>query len=232
MWNQTKKHNAFAITFTPRIITGSWLSFSSTSRTIQLRSHHRAQLDNLELERLIIFNPTKISQLLTSWYQTCHQAMPVLCTVSGPSVHEQIIPMVTANPKPEQFPIDHAPNWHWKHSYLYSLDNNHYFYLSGIKKSLLFQYQLLGITASLDLRTITTERTSLLCLYRFLLGSAFTSAKLATDLLQRNNTIEQLFSADDLSRMLSIPSNYTIEKHDVIPLLAACGLLVTEGNSI
>jgi hypothetical protein len=226
---QPQNHNVFAYIFTPRIITGCWLSLHRENNRIQLRSYHKKIIDHLELEHLYIFNPTRIGSLIASWYHATKQKMPIAYALAGPSIYEKIVPTTTAHPTPNQLPISPALHLQWEHAYLYSYDSAHYFYLCGIQKTLLFQYQLLAIRMQLPLHSITTQGMALLDIYRYLFGSTYRPAQLAMALTKCNNNIEQLFSRDDLARLLMLPAQYNLSPSDIIPLLTACGLFVAEG---
>ncbi len=225
----TQTRNIFACIFTPRAITGGWLSAASNDVQIHLKTYHKRTLDNLELEHSYIFNPTRIAPIISSWYAATKRTMPVVCAVLGPSIAEQILPLSQAHPTIDNFPISHGPHTQWDYSYLYSHDNFHYFYMCSIAKPLLFQYQLLSITTQLPIESITTEGMALLSLYAALFGDAFRPSQLATSLSHCKNSIEQLFSQDDLERVLAIPSTFSITESDTLPLLIACGLFVQEG---
>lgn len=222
----TRSRNIFACIFTPRTITGCWLSLSSTSTPFKVHTYHSKVIDHLELEYLYVFNPTRIGPMLARWYHATKQTMPVICALVGPSIQEHIMPLTAINPTHDQLPINHAPHLHWEYTYLYSYDNAHYFYFCGITKPLLFQYQLLGITSQLPIHSITTQGLALLMAYRFIFRTAFRPAQLAIALAQCNTSIEQLFSRDDLGRLCTLPSS--MNNADIIPLLAACGLFAGE----
>ena len=223
-----RSRNLFAYTFTPRTITGCWLSSSPGTTSFKVHSYHKKTIDHLELEHLYIFNPTRIAPLLTSWYHATKQTMPIACALVGPSVQEQIIPLTTAHPTPDQLPIIIAPHLQWEYTYLYSYDMAHYFYLCGITKPLLFQYQLLGITTQLPFTTITTQGLALLTAYRFIFGTAFRPAQLAMALTKCDTSIEQLFSRDDLERLCILSPHIDATERDAIPLLTSCGLFANE----
>ncbi len=222
-----RSRNIFAYTFTPRTITGCWLSSSPATFSFKVESYHTQTIDHLELEHGYIFNPTRLIPLLTSWYTATKKSMPIACALVGPSIQEKIIPLPTAHPTPDQLPIIHAPHLQWEYTYLYSYDAAHYFYLCCLKKTLLFQYQLLGIRAQLPLHTITTQGIALLTAYRFIFGAAFRPAQLAMS-LTKCNRLEQLFSRDDLDRLCTITSPLSITTVDTIPLLVSCGLFANE----
>lgn len=219
-----RTRNLFAYTFTPRTITGCWLSSSPLQTQFKIHTYTKKLIDHLELEHMYIFNPTKVAPLLARLYQTTKKNMPIACTLEGPSVHEEIISVATAHPTPDQLPIQIAPHLQWQYTYLYSYDMAHYFYVCSLLKPLLFQYQLVGIRAQLPLHTVTTQSIALLQAYRCIFGSAFRPAQLAIALSQCDSNIEQLFSRDDLGRLCTIDASLHITDADTIPLLAACGL--------
>lgn len=218
---------AITITFAPHTMSCSWIKMGPTKR-MHLAAYKKTIFNNLELERLSIFNPTSLVRTIRNFITTYKLFdLPVLCSLIGPSVTEQLVAMPTAHPSLAEFPLSHAPHWQWHYHYLYPHDHTHFFYLCGMRKTLLLQYQLLAIQAGIDLQLITTERHSLLHLYRARFGSAFRTTHLGNDLMHRNNNIEQLFTRDDLARILNIPPHHSLTPHDTIPLLTACGLFVS-----
>ncbi len=230
MKDQLSNYEAYIVLFSPRSITGVWLESKQSTGTIRLVSMHHKKLQHLELERLTIFNPTAIGTLIKTWYKNCHQAMPLLFALHGPAIEEHVVALHTAHPTPSQFPISHAPHWHWKHTYLYSLDHRHCFYVCGIKKSILFQYQLMAIEQHLPLSLLTTERMALTHCYRSIFGAAYRPAHLAQSMSMHNNRIEQVFFKEDLSRILKLPADMQLNDSLRLPLLTACGLFVMQGD--
>jgi hypothetical protein len=88
----------FAYTFTPRTITGCWLSSSPEHTKIRVLAYHTKTIDHLELEYGYIFNPTRIASLLASWYHATKQTMPIGYALLNPSIQEKIIPCTNAHP--------------------------------------------------------------------------------------------------------------------------------------
>ena len=232
MWNKPKQHSTFVITITPRTITYSHLSRSTNEPIIQLQSHNTEIFDTLELEKLIVFNPTIITNQIQNQYRAvANQSIPVLIALNGPSLFAKIISSSKAHPSLDQLNLPHTPHMQWAHRYLYSHDHRHYFYVCGLPQQILLQFQLVSITAQLPLRLISTEHMALLHLYRYLSGAAFRHSELGAALAKRNNNIEQLFSPDDLTRVLSIPTSQAAANENPIPLLTARGLFISEGFS-
>jgi hypothetical protein len=230
MWSKPKQHNAFVITITPRTITYSHLSRPTKISLIQLKSHDIQILDTLELEKLVVFNPSIVAKQIQNHYKTlANRSLPVLIALNGSSLFAKIISSSKAHPSLNQLNVPHIPHMQWAYRYLYSHDHRHYFYVCGLPQQILLQYQLLSIKTQLPVRVISTEHMALLHLYRHLTGSMFRHSQLGTMLIERNNNIEQLFSEDDLPRVLSLPSDQKLIHENQIPLLAACGLFISEG---
>ncbi len=221
-------HNALAVILSPRAVIGAYLSSNPSSSQLNLHRLHYKKLDHLELEKLILFNSATIGSTLSSWQQQSETSAPLLCALQGP-LQEQLVMLHNAHPTENQLPISHAPHWEWQYTYLYSLDHQHCFYLCGIKKTMIFQYQLMAITHGLTLNLLTTERMALLHCYRLLNGAAYRATQLANAMSAQHNRIEQLFFKEDLPRILQIPPHITITDEMILPLLTACGLFNAQG---
>jgi hypothetical protein len=76
----------------------------------------------------------------------------------------------------------------------------------------------------LPLHIITTHGMALLTTYRLLFGTTFRPSQLAIALTKCKQSIEQLFSRDDVARLLTFPSSFSPTTKDIIPLLVSCGI--------
>lgn len=219
----------FTLHFSPHSLVGCLISPSKQSKELIVHRYERFIPDHLELEYGAIFNPTRILAKISSWYPKNVAAIPVACSIAAPSIHEQIVPMAEAHPRIDQFPISHGPNTLWNYTYLYSQDNYHYFYVTGIPRALLLQYQLLSIAGQLPIQTITTQGMVLLSLYKYLAGNSYRSTQLAQS-MTRSKTIEGLFLKEDLERIVRLPHGMQLENSQIVPLLTACGLIAGDMN--
>lgn len=232
MWRPPRLDNKLVtITFQPQALTCSIITTSSKRAPFAVRAYQRFPLRNLELERLILFNPTKIKQNIQHFLHV-HDAQNayVSCMLNGPELFEKISSLRTATPTVDDFNLPQTNASTWQHRYLYPSDNGKWiFYIAGIPHKILLQYQLLAIAAELNLLTVTTTRMALLKLYQYQQGTAFRRAQLAIDMLQHHNMPEYLFSPDSLKRLLYTPSSLGIDNAKEAPhLLSACGLFVAE----
>lgn len=224
------------ISFSPHHISCYW--FQQDSKNAILKSYQTTALENLELERLIVFNPSHISQIIHSFLEK-HQlanAFALFC-LSGPSVKEQFITLETATPDPEQFelPDKNKFTWDklvwdnlvWDYTYLYpTQDGKFTFYAAGITRELLFQYQLLALRTHLNLIAVTPATIGLLGLYKHSKGSQFRQSQLGIELTKHNNRIDQLFDEKFLADMIIPAPGVTVNQTDTNVLLASLGLFL------
>ena len=108
MKDLSSTYEAYTILLSPRFIIGAWLERKESSGAIRLVSMHHKKLRHLELERLILFNPTAIGKLIKTWYRNCHQEMPLLFALHGPAIEEHVVSLHSAHPTLSQLPIAHA----------------------------------------------------------------------------------------------------------------------------
>jgi len=226
------------INLSPHRLSCCWFEQTKNQSSCYLKGYQITELDNLELERLIIFNPSRISTLIQHFVST-HQLKNafVLFCLSGPSVIGQFISFNTATPDPEQFAshnknksIQDKPTWDkliWDYVYLYPTDNGQFmFYAAGIKRELIFQYQLLALRNNLNLITITPAAIALLGLYKHSKGSQFRHSQLGIELAQYNNRIEQLFDSVSLNTLIKENPDINIHTKDIQCILPSLGLFL------
>jgi len=222
-----------AITIQPHHLSCSWIQRSHKKAPLLLRAYKRFNLQNLELEKLTLFNPTNIKKYITTFLST-HQLDNafVACSLSGPNIVEQFIPLQTANPTPDNFSIKKEENILWEYEYIYPRDHQFIFYMYSIPRAILLQYQLLSIAAHLNIISIIPQRRVLLSLYKFLYGTAFRKAQLAVDMTRHHNMIEYIFTPDLFARIINISPSIQSTVQEMPSLLTACGLFVSEGITI
>lgn len=230
MWGFPQNNNQLVtITFQPQVMTCSLITLSKQSAPLALHAYKKFTFQELELESLIVFNATKIKQHINDFLDSCnaHTAF-VACSLRGPILFERFVSTTKVDASMEDFEIPERSHMLWDYRFAYPADNGLWvFYLMGMPRTLLLQYQLLAINAQLNLLTITSERMALLKLYEYQHGNAFRRSQLAIDMLRHHNMVEYLFDGDALSRMLYIPSNLAHHRiDDAQHLLSACGLFV------
>ncbi len=179
-------------------------------------------IDNLALEKLMIFNPTYLQTILTQKTDT----MPVYIVLQGPAIQDKIISHQSPYLTIEQLPYTASTQWQWHMAYLYTLDHSYYYYTCSVKHAILFQYQLLAIRMKWHLQAINPYKMNLLAIYKHLFGSAYRNTQFAQDMNYHHNIIPYLFSLDDLNRVLSL-EHHSITEQDYIPLLACCGAIIS-----
>jgi len=231
MWGLPQYDNQLVtITFQPQVMTCSLITTSKRSAPLVLHAYKKITFQELELESLIVFNPTKIKQHIVNFLNSCNARNAfVACSLRGPKLFERFVSVTKAHPSMEDFEVSERNHMLWDYRFAYPADNGLWvFYVTGMPRALLLQYQLLAITTPFNLLTITSERMALLNLYEYQHGNAFRRSQLAIDMLRHHNMIEYLFDRDTLSRILYIPSALAHHRADDIHhLLSACGLFVS-----
>jgi len=204
------EHKLVSIDFSPEALVCSWIdpSFAKATadRQLVLRAYKRFPLTNLELEDLIVFNPTVIQKYIRSFLEEHNLTDAFIAfIVHGHSVAEQFVAMPTSTPHYTDFGItNNARSVLWEYRYLYPNDHGQFvFYVYTVPRSLILQYQLLAVAAQCNLITMTTRTMTLLSAYKNIFGTAFRRSQLAVDMERCNNNIGALISIDALNRMVN-----------------------------
>ncbi len=227
------KNNVVTILCNPQQIVCSWIQRSDKHAPLELKGYTRIPLEHFELERGVLFNPTSIKKYVTQFLHA-HGLAKAYITIatSGPTIKQQLVTLPHASPTLDDFNVPSRRTIQWQYQYLYPNDSKFVFYVCGIPQELILQYKLLAIAAHLNIITLTTERMALFNLYQYIHGAAFRHAQLAVDMLQHNNMIEELFTADTLARLLYILPEHAIDITNEMPfLLRSCGLFLGAHHS-
>jgi hypothetical protein len=226
------EHEIVSISFSPDALVCSWIQKAKNGTApLVLRAYKRYQLTNLELEKLILFNPTDIKKYITSFLQehNIRNAFITFC-FDGPGVTEKYVAMPTSTPHRTDFGIPQSSTILWEYRYVYGDDHGRYiFYVYIVPRSLLLQYQLLAIAVQCNVITITTKTMALLDAYKNIFGVAFRRSQLAVDMMHSGNNIDDLISVDAVRRMVSVPVTINV-MDESLSIAAACGLFCGEKN--
>ena len=227
-------HKFVSITFSPGSVTCCWLGSSARPecpagvyRRVAVRAYKQYPLNNLELENLVLYNPTLIKKYITSFLQE-HDLSDafVAFTLHGQAVTEQFVAMPTSTPHRTDFNVTDARNMLWEYRYLYpNHDGQFVFYLYSVPRSVVLQYKLLAIAAQCNLITMTTQTMALLSAYQHLFGSAFRRSQLAVDMMRCNNNIGEIITMDAVRRMVNIG---TLGLPERLHCVTAAGLFCSE----
>jgi len=219
-------HQFVSIDFSPEALVCSWMEISQNkSAPLVLRAYKRFSLQNLELEKLILFNPTIIRHSISSFLQEHNLSNAfVSFALQGPFLGEQFIAMPTSTPHVADFGSVHkARSLLWEYRYLYSNDQGQcIFYVYTIPRFIVLQYELLAITTQCNLINVMPRTMALLSAYKNIFGAAFRRSQLGLDMVRCNNNIEQLITIDSLNRMVNFAG--TCNKSERIHYAAASGL--------
>ncbi|MCA9770519.1 hypothetical protein KC460_04080 [Candidatus Dependentiae bacterium] len=229
MW--PKKNNNYEIVtigFSQEYLCLAWISRKNKIPT--LTSYRKIHCTHLELHEGTLYNPTALGHYISQFLQkyTLHKAF-VNMWLTGNYIHEQLIKTANAHPTTIELGTNMQKSI-WDFQYVYPTDNGHFvFYVTGIPKEILFQYQLLAVTNHINLITITTYHHALLHLYHFIQGAAFRHSQLAHDIQQHGNRIEFLFTPETILRVIRIHPGLSIDiTKEFSWLLGITGLYIME----
>jgi hypothetical protein len=237
------EHKIVSIDFSPEALVCSWIesSFAPLSLRLQrtrkatedgplvLRAYKRFPLNNLELEKLILFNPTIIKEYICSFLEEHNLSDAFIAFIlHGPTVVEQFVAMPTSTPHYADFGITNKTHsLLWEYRYLYSNDHGQFvFYVYTIPRPIILQYQLLAIAARCNLITMTTRTTMLLSAYKNIFGVVFRRSQLAVDMMRCNNNIEDIITIDTLNRIVNFAGVCTASER--LYCATALGLFCSE----
>lgn len=228
MWPKIN-HEIVTISLTPKQLSCSWIVPGSSKKPFVLKAYKTTPFDHFEYEQAILFSPTRIGKQINSFlsHHNLKDAFMYAC-VSGPHIVESLVDVPLSSPKPSDFPFPKLQTLVWDYRYLYPKDNaRSAFYLCGIPRHMLFQYNLLAQTHHLNIRALTTQRMALFHLYTHIKGSTFRATQLAQDMQAHNNQLDTFFSVDMLRRILSISKGVSIDYgHETHELATMIGLSI------
>ena len=151
-----------AVAFKPQYLACAHIKKTGDKIPYSMVSFKQIALDDLELEKQIVFNPTKIGKLLHSLLheQSLCNADIRLC-LSGPAVFEALT--CCTDQSIEQIFGTKLKNLIWEDLAIFQNSQlQPITYVCGISRELLFQYQLLAIKHKLNFTCITTSNAALL----------------------------------------------------------------------
>lgn len=215
---------------TPNTLALAWITRSG-KRIPTLMAYHTLSFQHLQLHNAQLFNPTALSSHITDFLAQ-HKLSNAFIGIwlNGPAIKQQLITCSHAEPTAQELGIVDSHRYQWDYQYLYPTDDGRFvFYVTSIAKELIFQYQLLAITAHLHLITLTTYQIALLHLYRFIQGKTFRHSKLAYDITGKNNQLDLLFTPESITRTIAIHPTVQLDMATELPiLLGMAGLFIME----
>jgi hypothetical protein len=222
------QNEVVTISFTLDTITCSWMQ-NNNSQT-EIKAYQRYQLKHLELEKLILFNPSSIKKIITHFLNE-NRIMNAFVAFSlhGLYISEEYVALPMSTPTKEDFGITSSNNILWGYEYLYQNENGQFVcYTYKIPHFLLLQYKLVAIATRCNIVMITTQSNALVHCYKNIFGNTFRQSQLALDMIKNHNKPENIISTDILSKMIHIPSHICIETEKIY-LATSYGLFIGQG---
>jgi hypothetical protein len=216
------------IRYAPHELIFAIVSKSLHDQKIHINTQEIVPLEITQTKKFFLQNQTHIGISFTDFLKKNNAwNLPLAISLATGSIHETFIMLSTATPTIEQFPIIRSPHWHWEYRYLFACDDGmHMYFLAGIERARILQFQLLSYLHHLNLALITPERIALWNLYKKVRHTAFRSSQFALDMIRHNNMIEYYFTHDLRTQLIAQNCN---DENSYVSIVAA-GLYYSYGS--
>lgn len=220
------------ITITPQFLVSSWLQKQKSAQqksTAQfiLKSYEKIELNNLEFECGVLYNPTAIKNHIEHFI-TAHrlQSAFLAIAINGPHVQEKFVNVTTMQPKQDELYCKEIHKCAWDYMYVFPQENNTFtFYVIALDKALMLQYHLFALSLRLNLLALTTQTATLFNAYKFMQGGNFAYNKLAQEMKKNNNNVSSIINPQMVNKFVSMPASFNRSLENELPYLAcAIGL--------
>lgn len=212
------------ITIGPKALSCAVITEQGKRAPLLLKNYLYHHFDALEIENLVLYNPTKIGTLISNFlkHHTLHNVY-ISIAFEGPLLQESFLKLPTTDPCKESFSIDEK-KLIWNYCYLYPIDDHSFiFYVYTIAHWIILQYQLMIHTHNFSLLHIITGTTALLKLYIYFHKEAYRQAQLALDMIRLNNNVGQFFTENKKHRIIDACPTIINSEEKYRSLLIHCG---------
>lgn len=221
---------------TENTLTLTILKKSATQhKLITVSAYRTIILDETCLYKGIIYNPTQLIKILTSFMHThAIKQTDIIWWINTSACIQNLIhqnsPFTSETILQSHMRAQHCGNY----LYIYPSDNTHFvFYNAQLPQWIIFQYQLIAHKIVCHIQLLTTQHMGLLQLYRFIQGASFRPAKLAADLKTHDHKLESLFTWSVIAPFVSLAPYVTFDyTTDSSLLLPSLGLFVSESGLV
>ncbi len=169
-------------------------------------SKQEINLKALQTYPLSSANSTSVRRHLTEFVNR-HQLAGAFfsAALSTPLVHEEFITLTKASATPADLINPALARLLWEYQYLHPLENgNHIFYVHGLKKSTLAEYQILARHVGLSFTGVTSAGLAHLQAYALAQGTQVRRAQLALDLARAHYQIDHCYAPALLMRFIKL----------------------------
>src|SRR5579859_282419 len=161
------------LNITSRTLTCSWIEVSNKKNDFpyELKAYKHILFEVHQKTSLTIYNPTRLKSLISTFLDLhdLHDAC-IVVALSGDGLNEKQIMLTRPTADLKQVEGPEPLLWHYYCLQENSPTNQTPWYSCGMRRELLFQYQLLAIMSGINLIQITTPTMALLKAYKFLKG--------------------------------------------------------------
>lgn len=205
-------HNKSVESFVALAFKSQYLAYAHIKKTdsqapYSMISYKQVPLRNFEVEKHIIFNPTRIgSHLHALLCEQCLCNTDIRISIEKPIIFETIID--SHNSSIEELYGPQLKNMVWEDVPIFqNSQSKSMLYVCGISRELLFQYQLLAIKHKLNVTCITTSNLALLSMIH----------ALSTDITDQNcQRVEDIASIIPMQSLHKICSNIPTTENSLL----------------
>ena len=208
MWPLPRyKKEYVTINFSPTFVECCWFQEGKKQgHPMCLKAWDKVFLHESQLENLTLFNQSFISQFIQQFikkYNLSHSY--AFFSLTGPAVVEEYCSFITSTPTNDDFFIKDKNKVWWDSFYLYpTVDGKFIFYVTSLKRELVFQYKLLACINNLNLVTLIPRNAALFNLYKMVKGEGFSRSQLSLDMQNNNNQIYEVVADMNLNSFIEI----------------------------
>jgi hypothetical protein len=160
------------INITARTITCSWIEkVRNQAAPYELKAYKHILLEVHPKTTLTIYNPTRLRSIINTFLDLHNlKDACIVAALSGDGITEKQIMLNKPTAALSAIEGTDPLSWHYYCLQEDSVGPQAPWYTCGMKREILFQYQLLAMSAGINLIQITTPTMALLKAYKFLKG--------------------------------------------------------------
>jgi hypothetical protein len=229
MWHK-KNQESVSIVIHENMLSLAWLQWPDQARPPHLKAYKTITLQSSEIVRGIIYNPTAIKTIIQEFLMRHNIAhIPVLCAIKNSIIIEKYFHTASSELSPEIKEFFKSKVWNYCHLGSTIDHDSFVVYACGLPREYMFHYRLFALFAQLNLLVVTTTAMAQFMLYKYIYGAAFRQSQLSVDLARHTYDLTPFFTADSITRVVSIPSDLHSSWQSQAPMLAsALGLFVAK----
>ncbi len=210
------------------IINGQSISLgyirSSSSDHAELKKYTTIALSNYDIRDGVIYNTARFQKIVEDFFHQLPRSAALAVVIGSPHIKQEFLYTSHSSLQAGDVSFAARENHIWQHEYLYpGEDAGFYHYVSGLHPSLLYQYQSLVHQLHRDVARIESLFSASLKAYKRLYAGAYRALQLRQDLTQHNGQLMNIFSRDNIMRLMKIDRTIAVnvekEKESLVAMI-------------